>query len=176
MIKKFEQLNESSGTHNPFVHREPRMTNTALGIGHAVVFQDEYDFDPHLKGLPLQRGFVWSLKMKQDLIESIYKNKFIGSVVVVDKVGKISVIDGKQRLSTILDFVNNKFPDLSGHFYKDLTIVSQRIFKGRRCWSYIELPSDSTPKEIRDAFLYVNTKGIKQDDKHIEYVESMDLD
>lgn len=86
---------------------------------------------------PLQRGLVWTLLQKQSLIETILKDIKIPaiSVCVLEKENGeeiYQIIDGKQRLTTILAFSNNEFPiviDGVEYFYKDFDSVTQHDFK-----------------------------------------------
>lgn len=71
---------------------------------------------------------VWNPKQKSELIESI----LIGIPLPIfyvkqDKKGNLILIDGRQRLSTIFDYMDNKFP-LSG--LKILSKFNGFIFKG----------------------------------------------
>ena len=73
---------------------------------------------------------MWELKDKQLLIESIYNGINCGKIVLRDRgynyiiselnkgnkeVAFRDVVDGKQRIGALLDFVNDKFPDLHGN-------------------------------------------------------------
>jgi hypothetical protein len=86
---------------------------------------------------PLQRGLVWTLLQKQSLIETILKDIRIPpiSVCVLKNIKDeeiYQIIDGKQRLTTILSFANNEFPiviDGVEYFYKDFDSVTQHDFK-----------------------------------------------
>lgn len=91
--------------------------------GHLMDWQNyEYkygyplDFDVYLptKGKNLQRPFCWTLDQKRELIMSIIKGIDIQVMTVIisetkDKTRSYKVIDGKQRLSTMIDFLNDKF-------------------------------------------------------------------
>lgn len=79
--------------------------NTSLGalIGQIYLF----DMSP-----PYQRGDVWDLAHKQALIVAILKGTPINTLHLVQK--NISsaaryVLDGRQRLTAIKDFINNEF-------------------------------------------------------------------
>jgi hypothetical protein len=65
------------------------------------------------RGRNLQRGLVWSHLQKEQFILSWLKRAYIPPFSVVhDKEGlqeKFQIIDGKQRLSTLLSFINNEF-------------------------------------------------------------------
>ncbi|XOB63047.1 DUF262 domain-containing protein [Campylobacterota bacterium DY0563] len=63
-----------------------------------------------------QRREIWTSDKKVAFVESLYMNIMIPPIYVVEIPGdnllseyKYEVVDGKQRLSTIIDFINNKF-------------------------------------------------------------------
>lgn len=63
-----------------------------------------------------QRREIWTPDKKVAFVESLYMNIMIPPIYVVEIAGndllseyKYEVVDGKQRLSTIIDFINNKF-------------------------------------------------------------------
>lgn len=62
---------------------------------------------------PIQRGCVWSLQQKSDLIHTILAGLMMPPVIAekITKNKKVirNIIDGKQRLTTIRDFVKNLF-------------------------------------------------------------------
>lgn len=68
-----------------------------------------------------QRGFVWGTKQKKELIESILMGIKLPSFYFAErnKDGKKIVVDGKQRLSTLFDFMNDKFPLSNLNIIKD---------------------------------------------------------
>lgn len=101
--------------------------------------RNEIDFDP-----PYQRkGGIWNESAKAYLVDSIINDYDVPKIYLADfSFGKSSlnsaskryaVIDGKQRLQSIMEFMANKFPlrddfvwesdptiDLCGLYYKDL--------------------------------------------------------
>lgn len=57
-----------------------------------------------------QRGEVWQKNGKKQLIYSLLENMLIPPIIVSNSLGNsYTVIDGKQRLSTIIEFVNGEF-------------------------------------------------------------------
>ncbi|KAA6327937.1 hypothetical protein EZS27_023114 [termite gut metagenome] len=71
-----------------------------------MIDSDDIDLNPDF-----QRNFVWNSIQKSRLIESILLRIPLPMFYFSeDEEGKISVIDGLQRLTTINDFMNNKFP------------------------------------------------------------------
>ena len=67
-----------------------------------------------------QRNFVWNNVQKSRLIESILLRIPLPMFYFSeDEEGKISVVDGLQRLTTIKDFIDNKFPLKNLEYLKD---------------------------------------------------------
>jgi hypothetical protein len=80
---------------------------------------DNFDMDQ-----PYQRGVVWGLRRKQNLIKSMLMGIPIPAIVVNNRFGAgfkhpgydqdrlwaYSIVDGKQRVSTIRQFIDGKFP------------------------------------------------------------------
>lgn len=89
---------------------------------------------------PYQRGDVWGYTRRKNLIRSILLGIPIPSIVVNDRFAagwgeEISVIDGKQRMTTLLQFLTNELEipgewyDLSGLVkFLDLPKPEQRRF------------------------------------------------
>ena len=160
-------------------------------IGDVVV--PEIDFDPIIErdgvDVPYQRGLVWDLKQKQLLIDSIYNNIEIGKVVirkrswrwVEDRIKKGiiehttfgQIVDGLQRISTLLAFINNEFQDSFGNFFKDLSADAQRKFFNFRSVTFGELGEEATDEDVLNVFLGINHTGTPMSEEHINYVKSL---
>lgn len=84
---------------------------------------------------PYQRKAVWNKKKKQALMDSLFRRYYIPKLVIrevrKDDSGTVSeIVDGQQRITTVQDFFDNKYPlpktlsdlgdDLAGKYYKDL--------------------------------------------------------
>lgn len=83
-----------------------------------------------------QREYVWDLRpeLPSRLIESLFLEIPVPPIYfgkVSD--GRLEMIDGQQRLTTLINFITNKFPlqklhrmsSLNGHYFKDLDIKQQ---------------------------------------------------
>ena len=73
------------------------------------------DYDVKLSnGDCLQREFVWTEHQKRELIMSMLKGIFLPDIVAICDFSDVSkihkIIDGKQRLSTIISFMKDEFP------------------------------------------------------------------
>ncbi len=133
----------------------------------------KFNYDPEY-----QRDYnVWDIDQKSFLIDTIYKNFPMPPVFLEQKIVKgktfYDVIDGKQRLNAIVDFINNKLPlpkdfgddiygnsKLNGKYFKEVLSLAEKddeiseyvdIF-----WSYIinieyiEKPDDRIVDNIFD--------------------------
>lgn len=137
------------------------------------------DYDVKLSnGTLLQRDFVWTLKQKQELIWSIWKEITLPRFAILiyeDTIFKI--IDGKQRLSTIGAFMNNEFPiEIDGceFYYKDCDSHLQRLvwncdLRVNIIYEYEgECLSD---EELIHWFELLNWAGTPQDRQHFDQLK-----
>lgn len=146
-----------------------------------------YMYEDYLTGelildTPYQRGFVWSLKQKQEYIKALFEDKASISPTIIlnwsaiDRVGRYECIDGKQRLSTVFDFMTNKFPLENGIYMKDLNPKDFNFIIGHKVnYTRIEKwnQTDLTLQEKIELFLEINALGTKMSDEHIEKVKEM---
>ena len=107
-------------------------------------FDYQFDFDVFLptKGINLQRDYCWTLDQKRELILSVIKGTDIQyfSVIIytderinrrTDGHKMYKIIDGKQRLSTLIDFYNNKFSVIllgQEYLYSELPKTIKYVF------------------------------------------------
>lgn len=80
---------------------------------------------------PYQRGLVWSLEQKQRLINSIVVGVALPAIYIrdlsADKTPFMEILDGKQRLSALHDFINNRF-SYDGKLFSSLSTAQQRFW------------------------------------------------
>ena len=84
-----------------------------------------------------QRNFVWDNDRQSKFIESILLGLPIPYIFSADTEGRLEIIDGSQRLRTIVAFIQNKLTlknleilaDLNGFHYNDLVKSRQRKFQ-----------------------------------------------
>ena len=109
-----------------------------------------------------QRDLVWNKENKEKLIEALFSGRDIGKFVFVsDDTSDIlyEILDGKQRLTTIIEYVENKF-SYKGVFYKDLSMEDRRIFKNRTV-SIADIDKHFyTDKDIVSIFVDLNDTGV----------------
>lgn len=116
-----------------------------------------------------QRENVWSLRQKSELIESILMGIPLPIMYFFqDNSGVKQVVDGKQRLSALFDFIDNKFAlselnileDLKGKKFKNLSGLDQGKLEDYKI--PINVIKPPTPDRIKfDIFDRVNRGGTR---------------
>jgi hypothetical protein len=100
---------------------------------------------------PYQRRSVWNQEYKDFFIDTVLNGYpapaiFLYQEITSEGISKYSVIDGKQRLSTLFEFADNKFPvsetatisRLHGEFFKNLdNDVKQNFWKYQFAVEYV---------------------------------------
>jgi hypothetical protein len=143
----------------------------------------DIDFDVYLptKGVNLQRDYVWTVEQKRELIWSVLMNRHIPRMAMLNVVpdkentnGVYQVIDGKQRLSAMIDFYKGKFDliiDDKLYYFKDLPEDYQRVIAGFMFPYYIvneDFGNKFTDEDKINWFRYINFAGTPQDAEHLE--------
>ena len=116
-----------------------------------------------------QRNKVWNPKQKCELVESILMGIPIPIMYLFEqKDGKRQVVDGRQRITTIIEFLNNDFPlknlkilrgsNFNNCYFKDLDPKYQIRFEDYQLFFYIIQPP-TTERIKYDIFDRVNRGG-----------------
>jgi len=139
------------------------------------------DWDVYLptKKMNLQRPLVWTLEQKQELIYSVFKGLKIPNISIIqyrdnDRNITYKIIDGKQRLSTLIAFVKNEFPitwNNQEYFFDELdhSIKGQFLYHGliRSDIGY-EYPDQPISDDDKIKwFQMINFAGTPQDKEHM---------
>ncbi len=121
-----------------------------------------------------QRKYVWDEKKASMLIESILIKVPIPTVyLAATKAGKINVIDGQQRLTSIFSFIDGFFPDnkkfklsnlnvlkdLSGKSYAELDEIDQNKITDYTIRT-VTFAADSDPDLQYEIFSRLNTGSV----------------
>ena len=141
------------------------------------------DFDVFLesKGKNLQRPFCWTIEQKRELIISLLKGIDVKGFAVIKYTDErkspreevFQIIDGKQRLSTIMDFVYGKFDIIvngESYFFKDLDNMAQyEIYKFHPVTSIVYEYWDTKISDDDKIkwFEMINFAGTAQDIEHL---------
>jgi hypothetical protein len=119
-----------------------------------------------------QRGYAWSLQDKERLIESALARRELGKVVIVRRPHPLRphLLDGKQRISTLLDFKAGKFA-YKGYFWDQLSCQDQvAINEASMLVAQID-EEHVTRAFVLQTFLDLNAAGVPQTDEHIALVQ-----
>ncbi|KJD31056.1 hypothetical protein PW52_16850 [Tamlana sedimentorum] len=117
-----------------------------------------------------QRRDRWDVPRQSALIESFLLNIPVPPIYLAeDEYGKYSVIDGKQRITAIYNFINQgmelesleKFKELEGYTFNELPAQLNNALKIRPYLRVITLLKQSDPNLKYEVFNRLNTGGIK---------------
>ena len=135
-----------------------------------------------------QRGLVWGQDRKKNLIFSILSGIPIGAIIVNDRFANAdafraagydsevyAIIDGKQRISTVIEFYENGFPvpaewfentNLEAGFDKDEVFFTELSEKGQFWFSNRPIPVSvahlENIEQERRVFDLINFGGVAQ--------------
>lgn len=147
----------------------PASAGVLLSIG--TEYEDEKLVIPDY-----QRGLVWTLEQKRNLIESIFAGANIGIVYFArqryDEQSKkleittFNVIDGQQRINAISDFINDKFT-IRGLKFSELPQKDKRNFLTDNCGRYCMLFEPTREMEL-DLYYNLNFGGTRHTEKDLE--------
>lgn len=132
---------------------------------------------------PYQRRSAWTHEIRQYFLDTIFRNYPCPAVFIhneTDDNGKTvyNVVDGKQRLQTILDFAHDKIPlgnnffdvDLAGKKFSEISVDQKKTF-----WDYaivvdtVHLTDINIISDIFDR-LNRNTKKLNEQElRHAKY-------
>lgn len=146
--------------------------------------RQKIDWDVFLPsiGKNLQRGFIWTIEQKRELINSILIGRHIPHCAIINTIDPaderseiLQIIDGKQRLSTMIDFYENKFSieiDEIEYFINDLPEDYQIAIR-HYYFRYYVVNEEDIKNPIADAqkinwFKFINFVGTPQDMEHLK--------
>lgn len=125
------------------------------------------DFNPYY-----QRPLEWKIQDKEELIDSIFNSIDIGKFVFVFKGYSDSymdeVLDGKQRLNTIKEYYEDRFP-YKGKYFSDLSIKDKDHFTNFKV--NVAETDELTEEQKLRYFIKLNTTGKIMNKAHLEQVK-----
>lgn len=155
------------------------MSGIKVDKGFYTVFELKRRFDADSKRIVLdsdfQREDVWNNERKAELIESV----LMGLPLPIfyfnqDKYGRLIVIDGRQRLTALFDFMNDKFAlmklkvlsEENKKKFSDLTPLLQSRIEDYQIQAHVIMPP--TPDRLKfDIFDRVNRGGMQLNKQEI---------
>lgn len=152
-----------------------RRTTPSFSLLYDRLLYNEIEIQPDYQ----RKDRIWSDDKKSKLIESI----LMGLPLPIFYFGERNndnwvVIDGLQRLTTVQDFMQNKFSlklesgssviDANGLYFKEFNRAYTRLIREFEITAYvIELTDASSNKFITELFHRINTYGVKLSDQEI---------
>lgn len=135
-----------------------------------------FDYDIFLAdGTPLQRPLVWTPLQQSEWIWSLIYERPVPPVAINHTGDTYEVIDGKQRLCTLGQFLRDEIKLLygdAGFLFSELPDKYQdRIIRGRPILGY--LAYDLSDHEKLQWFKWINYAGTPQDQEHISKLENL---
>ena len=133
-----------------------------------------------------QRKLVWTLEEKQRLIESVMKEYPIPALILSrTPEGNYEIIDGMQRLHTIISYMEQKFPNLDGKYFnayehlaarnllekRNVEILQDNVISREETENIlnynisISTVDNATPARIDDVFSRINSYGHRLSDQ-----------
>jgi hypothetical protein len=151
-------------------------------------------FDPKY-----QRGYVWNEDNKDALIESVFDHLDIGSFLILSRSGYLHkgstavrsytnldgeaisipvaddysnvIIDGQQRLTTLVHFILDKRP-YKGVYFSQMNQLDRYEFISHPVMWKTADEEDTTEKEVVRMFLQAN-RGVPQAPEHVAMVKAL---
>jgi len=125
-----------------------------------------------------QRGHIWSTKKRAAFVEyGLMGGEAARTIVtncpgwMADFRGPYELVDGLQRVTSVLMFLDNKFK-VFGHYFQDFE--DSKLFRSRSrpffSWQVLSLP---TRKEVLNLYLLLNSGGVVHSPKEIARVKSL---
>jgi len=141
-----------------------------LGVKTGGIYQDDKYIIPQY-----QRGLVWSMKNKQNLISSIMSGSPIGEFIFARKEidskdthhVEWTVIDGQQRVDALRGFVSNEFTDRGGRYFKEYS-YREMVYLTERFSNFSAVYiQDLTKKEQAEMYISKNIGGVAHTDEEL---------
>ncbi|SFE62940.1 Protein of unknown function DUF262 [Actinopolyspora alba] len=134
-----------------------------------------------------QRKLVWSQLEKQKLIESVLRKFPVPAILLAERdTGDYEIIDGLQRLHTLVSFIENSFPSVNAEYFdvsqfptakaradegKFDPVANKKILDQSDISTFLDyslaisIMRGATESEIDDVFARINTYGHRLSDQ-----------
>jgi len=158
----------------------PQMTKSKYRVNvswdflkeHLRRYKKSFNFDLNPD---FQRDFIWTHQQKIDYIEYILKGGISGRDIFLNHPnwmgsfeGNLVIVDGKQRIQAVLDFLDDKIPAFS-HLYSEFE--DGLPFSGPDFIFNVNDLKDK--KEILQWYIDLNTGGTSHTNEEIHKVQKM---
>lgn len=158
------------------MRRKPNIQDTTWFLD--IQKSSQLDLEP-----PYQRKSVWTLKDRQFFLDTVFRNFPCPPIFLhksLDDLGNATyhVVDGKQRLESIISFVNNEFKldknfgdtNLDGKKWEEIsTDYKKKLWNYELTVEYMDDITDTTVNEVFDRVNRNQKKLERQELRHAKY-------
>lgn len=145
-----------------------RFTNTSLESLLNKFYLHGVDMTPDY-----QRDYVWEESDKESLLDSIFRHIEIGKFAFIKRDYShdvtFEILDGKQRLSTLLDFYENRLA-YRGFYYNELSANDRHTFLDTPV--SVGETGELTKEQIYRYFYTLNKSGKVMDEEHLQKIKA----
>jgi hypothetical protein len=141
----------------------------------------DYNIFLKSKNMNLQRDLVWDLNQKQQLVLSVLKGTLIPPLIIIQYKDDanfnsntiLKIIDGKQRLNTLVEFYEGKFHlDINNekYYFEDLDDklkITYKLYNPSFYTIYEYYDERLSDDDLILIFSHINFSGTPQDIEHI---------
>ena len=150
-----------------------RHITPVLTLIHDRLSFDEIELQPDFQ----RQDRIWSMEKRSKLIESILMGLPLPAFYFAEKSdGDWIVVDGLQRITTVFDFMKDKFPldklsnledGYNGKFFSDLTRLDKRKIREYQITAHVIDSESDKENLIVELFHRINTYGVKLSNQEI---------
>jgi hypothetical protein len=123
-----------------------------------------------------QRGYVWTKLDKVRFLETVFERRDLGKFVFLEdgsyRSDTVEVLDGKQRLSALLDFYLGKI-SYNGVYWRELSKLDRLCFEGVGVQFVLIDKTQVKKSDLLRLFLDINCAGVPQTEEHLDYVREL---
>ncbi|MCG9677465.1 DUF262 domain-containing protein [Vibrio sp. Isolate24] len=166
---------QTSNSHEDRSRDELRIRHITpvLTLIHDRLSFDEIELQPDFQ----RQDRIWSMEKRSKLLESILMGLPLPAFYFAEKSdGDWIVVDGLQRITTIFDFMKDKFPldkltslddSYNGKFFSDLTRLDKRKIREYQITAHVIDSESDKENLIVELFHRINTYGVKLSNQEI---------
>lgn len=121
-----------------------------------------------------QRGYAWSDADKDAYLKTLFEGRELGRFILVRRPFPLvdQILDGKQRLSAIVELVTSQRP-YSGVYWHQMA-RRDRVFVADRVINMCTVREESLGRAgLLELFLAVNAAGVPQTEEHLDHVREL---
>lgn len=180
-------LSKEPRTENSSSSNKPAWINTIQGWKNPLSFNLHSFFNDYLNGLvkinpEYQRDFVWYPKQQREYLQAILDCKIEPTIYSCLEIQSehddvYEIIDGKQRLTTLFNFLINRISLPDGKYFSDLSTSDATFFRNLNLNVYrLHTPNFNrslTNQEKWEIFSMLNAKGTKLTEDELKYAQQI---